>query len=155
MDPWRLATEGTARRISTLSRALALASCVLSWLAGFGSASTEHIGASVENAGVKSIVGTPRTISRRNYRAHGPYRRRPYWRTPPPAIVAMQRPPKPRHRKRPTRRQVWMSRSLLSWPRCRILRRCFRPKHQSAEGTQASTPDPAPAKAADTTAKPG
>ena len=54
MDPWRLATKAQ-RRINTLA-GLALASCVLVWLAGFSSASTGHIGASVENAGAKSIV---------------------------------------------------------------------------------------------------
>jgi hypothetical protein len=54
MDPWRLATKAQ-RRINALA-GLALASCVLAWLASLGSASTEHIGASIENAGVKSIV---------------------------------------------------------------------------------------------------
>src|SRR2546430_9129766 len=54
MDPWRLATKAQ-RRINSVA-GLALASCVLAWLAGFGSASTQHIGASVENAGAKSIV---------------------------------------------------------------------------------------------------
>jgi hypothetical protein len=54
MDPWRLATR-SQRRINTLA-GLALASCVLAWLAGFGSTSSGRIGASVENAGAKSIV---------------------------------------------------------------------------------------------------
>ena len=54
MDPWRLATRAQ-RRINALA-GLALASCVLVWLTGFGSASTGHIGASVENASAKSIV---------------------------------------------------------------------------------------------------
>jgi hypothetical protein len=54
MDPWRLATR-SQRRINTLA-GLALASCVLAWLAGLGSASTGRIGASVENAGAKPIV---------------------------------------------------------------------------------------------------
>ena len=54
MDPWRLATRAQ-RRINALA-GLALASCVLAWLAGFGSASTGHITASIENAGAKSIV---------------------------------------------------------------------------------------------------
>jgi hypothetical protein len=54
MDPWRLATRAQ-RRINVLA-GLALASCVLAWLAGFGSASTGHIAASVENAGAKPIV---------------------------------------------------------------------------------------------------
>ena len=54
MDPWRLATRAQ-RRINALA-GLALAGCVLTWLTGFGSASTGQIGASVENAGAKSIV---------------------------------------------------------------------------------------------------
>ena len=54
MDPWRLATRAQ-RRINALA-GLALASCVLAWLASLGSASTEQVGASIENAGVKSIV---------------------------------------------------------------------------------------------------
>src|SRR6185503_13521229 len=54
MDPWRLATRAQ-RRINALA-GLALASCVLAWLAGFGSASTGHITASIENTGAKSIV---------------------------------------------------------------------------------------------------
>jgi hypothetical protein len=54
MDPWRLATRAQ-RRINALA-GVALASCVLAWLASLGSASTEHIGASIENAGAKSIV---------------------------------------------------------------------------------------------------
>lgn len=54
MDPWRLTTRAQ-RRINFLAGS-ALASCVFAWLAGFGSASTEHISASIENAGAKSIV---------------------------------------------------------------------------------------------------
>ena len=54
MDPWRLATKAQ-RRINFVA-GLALASCGLAWLAGFGSASTQHISASVENAGAKLIV---------------------------------------------------------------------------------------------------
>ena len=54
MDPWRLATKAQ-RRINFVA-GLALASCGLAWLAGFGSASTQHISASVENAGTKLIV---------------------------------------------------------------------------------------------------
>ncbi len=54
MDPWRLATKAQ-RRINFVA-GVALASCVLAWLAGFNAASTQHIGASVENAGAKSIV---------------------------------------------------------------------------------------------------
>jgi hypothetical protein len=54
MDPWRLATK--AQRRINLVASTALASCVLAWLAGFGSASTPHISASVEQAGAKLIV---------------------------------------------------------------------------------------------------
>ena len=54
MDPWRLATKAQ-RRINAVA-GLALASCVLAWFAGFGSASTGHIAASIESAGAKSIV---------------------------------------------------------------------------------------------------
>ena len=54
MDPWRLATKAQ-RRINAVA-GMALASCVLVWLTGFGSTSTQHIGASVENASTKSIV---------------------------------------------------------------------------------------------------
>src|SRR5215213_4169432 len=56
MDPWRLATRGQ-RRINTLA-GLALASCVLTWLAGFSSASTGHIGASIENTRAAAIETT-------------------------------------------------------------------------------------------------
>lgn len=55
MDPWRLTTP-TQRRINLLAGS-ALASCVFAWLAGFGSTSIGNtVTASVENAGVKSIV---------------------------------------------------------------------------------------------------
>jgi hypothetical protein len=54
MDPWRLATK--AQRRINLVAGTALASCALAWLAGFGSASTAHISASVEHAGAKLIV---------------------------------------------------------------------------------------------------
>ena len=54
MDPWRFATKAQ-RQINFLA-GTALASCVLAWLASFGSASTGHVGASIENAGAKSIV---------------------------------------------------------------------------------------------------
>ena len=53
MDPWRLATK--AQRRINASRGHGSRELCLAWLAGFGSA-TEHIGASVENAGAKSIV---------------------------------------------------------------------------------------------------
>ena len=120
MDPWRLTTRAQ-RRINALA-GLALASCVFAWLAGFGSASTEHIAASIENAGAKSIVARhePSLIE-----------------STEPAVIPLATvvanaaigdvetvtAPKPRHSKPPTRRQPWMSRNLLSWPRCRIRRR--------------------------------
>jgi hypothetical protein len=47
MDPWRLTTK-TQRRINALA-GTALASCVLAWLAGFGSAPIQHVSASVES----------------------------------------------------------------------------------------------------------
>src|SRR5439155_220292 len=58
MDPWRLATKAQ-RRINFVA-GLALASCGLAWLAGFGSASTQHISASVENAGTKASLDEPK-----------------------------------------------------------------------------------------------
>lgn len=55
MDPWRLATTAQ-RRINALA-GVALASCVLVWLAGFGSASGGNThAASIESTGAKSIV---------------------------------------------------------------------------------------------------
>jgi hypothetical protein len=54
MDPWRLATK--AQRRINLVAGTALASCAIGWLAGFGSASTAPIGASVGTASAKPIV---------------------------------------------------------------------------------------------------
>ena len=55
MDPWRLTT--TAQRQINALAGVALASCVLAWLAGFSFASSGNSGeASIENAGAKSIV---------------------------------------------------------------------------------------------------
>ena len=54
MDPWRLATK--AQRRIDLVAGTALASCVLAWLTGFGSASTAHVSASVEHTSAKLIV---------------------------------------------------------------------------------------------------
>lgn len=48
MDPWRMASKAQ-RRINALT-GTALASCVLAWLAGFGSPSIEPAHASAENA---------------------------------------------------------------------------------------------------------
>ena len=114
MDPWRLATRAQ-RRINTLA-GLALASCVLAWLAGFGSAPIERVSASAENAGAKSILARhePTLVAS----------------TEPPVIpqatvvanaaigdVEMATAAEARHGKPPTRRQAWMSRNLLSSPR--------------------------------------
>src|SRR4051812_36575884 len=55
MDPWR-STTNAQRQINALA-GVALASCVLAWLAGFNFASSGNSGeASIENAGAKSIV---------------------------------------------------------------------------------------------------
>jgi hypothetical protein len=54
MDPWRLTTKAQ-RRINALA-GTALASCVLAWLAGFGSAPIRHLSASVENTRAVSIA---------------------------------------------------------------------------------------------------
>jgi len=56
MDPWRLATRAQ-RRINALA-GTALASCVLAWLAGFGSAPIKHVGASIENTSAAAIEST-------------------------------------------------------------------------------------------------
>jgi len=56
MDPWRLATKAQ-RRINALA-GTALASCVLAWLAGFGSAPIKHVGASIENTRTAAIEST-------------------------------------------------------------------------------------------------
>jgi hypothetical protein len=56
MDPWRLATKAQ-RRINAVA-GLALASCVLAWLGGFGSAPIKHVGASIENTRAAAIEST-------------------------------------------------------------------------------------------------
>ena len=56
MDPWRLATKAQ-RRINALA-GTALASCVLAWLAGFGSAPIKHVGASIETTRAAAIEST-------------------------------------------------------------------------------------------------
>jgi hypothetical protein len=75
MDHWRLATKAQ-RRINALA-GTALASCVLAWLAGFGSSPIQHVSAAVERTGavpsverrapapVASAVqaGTPQTVT--------------------------------------------------------------------------------------------
>jgi hypothetical protein len=54
MDPWRLATKAQ-RRINALA-GTALASCVLAWLAGFGSSPIQHVSAAVERTGAVPSV---------------------------------------------------------------------------------------------------
>jgi hypothetical protein len=54
MDPWRLATKAQ-RRINALA-GTALASCVLAWLAGFGSAPIQQVSAAVERTGAVPSV---------------------------------------------------------------------------------------------------
>ena len=54
MDPWRLATKAQ-RRINALA-GTALASCVLAWLAGLGSAPIQHVSAAVERTGAVPAV---------------------------------------------------------------------------------------------------
>jgi hypothetical protein len=54
MDPWRLATKAQ-RRINALA-GTALASCVLAWLAGFGSAPVQQVSAAVERTGAVPSV---------------------------------------------------------------------------------------------------
>jgi hypothetical protein len=56
MDPGRLATKAQ-RRINALA-GTALASCVLAWLAGFGSAPIKHVGASIETTRAAAIEST-------------------------------------------------------------------------------------------------
>jgi hypothetical protein len=54
MDPWRLATKAQ-RRINALA-GTALASCVLAWLAGLGSAPIQQVSAAVERTGAVPAV---------------------------------------------------------------------------------------------------
>jgi hypothetical protein len=54
MDHWRLATKAQ-RRINALA-GTALASCVLAWLAGFGSAPIQQVSAAVERTGAVPSV---------------------------------------------------------------------------------------------------
>jgi hypothetical protein len=56
MDPWRLATRAQ-RRINAIA-GLALVSCVLAWLAGFGSAPIKHVDASIENTRAAAVEST-------------------------------------------------------------------------------------------------
>jgi hypothetical protein len=149
MDPWRLATKAQ-RRINFLAGS-ALASCVFAWLAGFGSASTQHIGASTENAGPKSIVErhepslvasteptvTPQATVVANAAIGGVEVATAAEATPQKATDATASLDEPK------------SFVVASLPDSSQV---FPPETPSAEGAQASTPAPASEKAADTTA---
>jgi hypothetical protein len=149
MDPWRLATKAQ-RRINFVA-GLALASCGLAWLAGFGSASTLHISASVENAGAKLIVAR-----------HEPS---PVASTEPTAIpqatvvanaaigdVEMATAAEA------TPQKTTDTTASLDEPKPFVVAslpdssQLVPPETPSPERVQASTPDPAPEKAADTAA---
>jgi hypothetical protein len=149
MDPWRLATRAQ-RRINAVA-GLALASCVLAWLAGFGSASTEHISASIENAGAKSIVERhepalvastePTVIPQATVVANAAIG------DVEMATAAEATPQKATDtRARPDEPKPFVVASLPDPSQV------FPPEAPSAAGAQASMPDPAPEKAADTTA---
>ncbi|WP_244608426.1 hypothetical protein [Bradyrhizobium algeriense] len=150
MDPWRLATKAQ-RRINFVA-GLALASCVLAWLAGFGSASTQHISASVENAGAKSIVERHE-----------------------PSLVASTEPtviPQATVVANAAIGDVAMATAAEATPKADDTTagldepkpfvvaslpdssQVVSPETPSAEGKQASMPDPAPEKTADATASP-
>jgi hypothetical protein len=149
MDPWRLTTRAQ-RRINALA-GLALASCVFAWLAGFGSASTEHIAASIENAGAKSIVARhepsliestePAVIPQATVVANAAI-----------GDVEMVTPAEA------APQQAADTTATLDEPKPFVVAslpdssQVVPPEAPSAERAQASTPDPAPEKAADTTA---
>lgn len=151
MDPWRLATKAQ-RRINFLAGS-ALASCVFAWLAGFGSASTQHIGASIENAGAKSIVErhepslvasteptvTPQATVVANAAIGSVEVATAAVSPPEKATDATASPDEPK---------PFVVASLPDSSQV------VPPETPSADGKQASTPDPAPEKAADTTARP-
>jgi hypothetical protein len=151
MDPWRLATKAQ-RRINFLAGS-ALASCVFAWLAGFGSASTQHIGASIENAGAKSIVERhepshvasteptvmPQATVVANAAIGGVEMATAAEAAPQKATDATASLDEPK---------TFVVASLPDSSQV------LPPEASSAERTPASTPDPAPAKAAETTASP-
>jgi hypothetical protein len=149
MDPWRLATKAQ-RRINAVA-GLALASCVLAWLAGFGSASTEHIGASIEDAGAKSIVERhqPSLVASTAPTA-----------LPQATVVASAATgdAEMATAAKATPQKATDTTASLDEPKSVVVAslpdssQVFPPEAPSAEDAQASTPDPAPAKAADTTA---
>ena len=149
MDPWRLATRAQ-RRINALA-GVALASCVLAWLAGFGSASTQHLSASIENAGAKSIVERheptliastePTVIAQATVVANAAI-------GDGAMATATEATPQ----------KATDTTASLDEPKTFVVAslpdssQVLPPAAPSAEGTTASMPDPAPAKAADTTA---
>jgi hypothetical protein len=148
MDPWRLATRAQ-RRINALA-GLALASCVLAWLTSLGSASTERIGASIENASAKSIVERhePTLIA-----------------STEPAIIpqatvvtnAAVGDVETATAGEATPRKATDTTASLDPPKSFVVAslpnssQVFPPEAQSAGRAQASTSDPAPEKAADAT----
>ena len=149
MDPWRLATRAQ-RRINFLA-GLALASCVLAWLAGLGSASTGHVAASIENAGAKSIVerhkstltasAEPTVIPQATVVANAAV-----------GDVEMATAAET------TPQKATDTTASLDEPKTFVVAslpdssQVLAPEAPSAGRTQASTPDPAPEKAADTAA---
>ncbi|MEH2610654.1 hypothetical protein [Bradyrhizobium sp. AZCC 1693] len=151
MDPWRLATKAQ-RRINFVA-GLALASCGLAWLAGFGSASTQHISASVENAGAKLIVARhepslvastePTVIPQATVVANA-------------AIVDVEMATAAEA----TSQKTTDTTASLDEPKPFVVAslpdssQVVPPETPSPERTQASTPDPAPEKAADAAAAP-
>ncbi len=149
MDPWRLATKAQ-RRINFVA-SLALASCVLAWLAGFGSPSTQHISASVENAGAKLIVARhepslvasteptvmPQATVVANAAIGDVEMATAAEATPQKTTDTTASPDEPK---------PFVVASLPDSSQVVL------PETPSAERAQASTPDPAPEKAADTTA---
>ena len=147
MDPWRLATKAQ-RRINFLAGS-ALASCVFAWLAGFGSASTQHIGASIENAGAKSIVARhepslvastePTVMPRATVVANA-------------AIGGVEMATAAEAAPQKTTDTTASSDEPKSFVVASLpdSSQVFPPEAPSAEGAQASPPDPAPAKAGTT-----
>jgi hypothetical protein len=149
MDPWRLATKAQ-RRINFVA-GLALASCGFAWLAGFGSASTQHISASVENAGAKLIVARhepslvasiePTVIPQATVVANA-------------AIGDVEMATAAEA----TPQKTTDTTASLDEPKPFVVAslpdssQVVPPETPSPERTQASTPDPAPEKAADTAA---
>jgi hypothetical protein len=149
MDPWRLATKAQ-RRINFLASS-ALASCVLAWLAGFGSASTQHLSASIESAGAKSIVERheptliastePTVIAQATVVANAAI-------GDGAMATATEATPG----------KATDTAASLDEPKTFVVAslpdssQMLPPAAPSAEGTTASMPDPAPEKAADTTA---